>query len=112
MKKGDYVRICKLGAVVGGIPACPMPLYSPDTDWGLSLPRDYWMDGLLAADIAKGDRIRLDRHVRMGVVARGFFTSSPICAIQGNKVATYNSVWQVSRVPAFQAPTTQEQPLL
>jgi hypothetical protein len=112
MKKGDYVRITKIASVVGGIPACPMPLYSPDMDWGLSLPRDYWMDGYLAVDIAKGDRIRLDRHVRLGVVARGFFTSSPICAVRGNQVATYNSIWQVSRVPALQAMDTEEQPLL
>jgi hypothetical protein len=90
-----------------------MPLYSPGAwDGILSLPRDYWMDGYLAADIAKGARIRLDRHVRLGVVARGFFTSSPVCTIKGNEVATYNSVWQVNRVPAWRPPATEEQSLL
>jgi hypothetical protein len=113
MKKGDYVRITKIASVLGGIPACPMPLYSPGAWHGiLSLPQDYWMEGVLAADVAKGDRIRLDRVVRLGVVARGFFTSSPICTIRGNEVGTYNSVWQVNRVPAWQTPATEEQPLL
>lgn len=105
MKRGDYVRICKIGSAPGGIPACPMPLYSPGAWAGvLSLPYHYYMDGYLAADIVKADRIRLDRYVRHGVVARGFFTSSPICVIRGNEVQTYNSTWLVSRVPALRLP--------
>jgi len=113
MKKGDYVRIVKIASTPWGIPACPMPLYSPGAWDGIfSLPREYWMDGYLAATPAVAHRILLCRDVRCGVVARGFFKSSLISRIRGNLITTHNSIWQVSRVPALRLPAADEQPLL
>jgi hypothetical protein len=99
LKKGAYIRITKLRASPGGAPACPRPIYSPGA-WSniLSLPVAYWMEGYLLADVVKRDCIRLDRRVRDGVVVRGVFTSTKICAVNEDEVTTYNSVYRVELV--------------
>jgi hypothetical protein len=102
LKKGAYVRLTKLRAVPGGMPACPRPIYTPGA-WSniLSLPILYWMEGVLLADIVKRDFIRLHRCVRDGVVARGIFSSTPICAVSDSEVTTYNSIYLVELVTPF-----------
>jgi hypothetical protein len=102
LKKGSYVRITKLRAYPGGAPACPRPIYSPGA-WSniLSLPVAYWMEGYLLVDVVERDFIRLDRRVRDGVVVRGIFTSTKICAIDDDEVATYNSVYRLELVTPF-----------
>jgi hypothetical protein len=102
LKEGAYVRLTKLRAAPGGMPACPRPIYTPGA-WTniLSLPILYWMEGILVADVVKRDLIRLDRRVRDGVIARGVFSSTPICAINGNEVTTYNSIYLVELTTPF-----------
>ena len=102
LKKGAYIRITKLRASPGGAPACPRPIYSPGA-WSniLSLPVAYWMEGFLLADVVKRDCIRLDRRVRDGVVVRGVFTSTKICAVNEDEVITYNSVYRLELVTPF-----------
>ena len=105
MKRGTYVRIEKLGATLYGAPACPMPLYTPGApnyEPFLSMPNGWWMEGYLLNDLRKGRRIRMDRRVRQGVVARGTFESSRIVGVLENRVVTINSVWVVRRVPVLQ----------
>jgi hypothetical protein len=86
----------------GGAPACPRPIYSPEA-WSniLSLPVAHWMEGYLLLDVMKRDCIRLDRRVRDGVVVRGIFTSTRICAISDDEVTTYNSVYRLELVTPF-----------
>jgi hypothetical protein len=109
MREGDYVRLEKVGCTPGGIPACPMPLYSPGAwDGVLSLPRSYWMDGYFVETPMRGHPIRLRRYVRLGVVADGYFQSSRIQTIKGDLIVTYNSVWQVRRVPPIELKTLGE----
>jgi hypothetical protein len=92
----------KLRGTPHGAPACPWPLYAPGAwDGALSLPANYSMDGYLAADPRRSHRILLDLYVRCGIAARGYFTSSPICTIQGDEITTYNSVWKILHVPPF-----------
>jgi hypothetical protein len=111
VKKGEYVRLQKLGALVNGLPACPLPLYEPGAYEGLlSLPVTYWMEGYLQKDLQKLDRIYLDRRVRFGVVAEGEFVSSPITVIHGDLVSTFNSLWQVRRVPPLEPMEAQVMP--
>ncbi len=106
MKRGVYVRLEKLGATLYGAPPCPMPLYSPgQTNFEplLSMPTGWWMEGYLLNDLRKGWRIRLDRRVRQGVVARGAFQSSRIIGVVGDRIVTLNSVWVVRRVPELRS---------
>jgi hypothetical protein len=111
VKRGDYVRIEKIGSTPGGIPACPLPLYSPGAWEGhLSLPRSYWMEGYLVETPRRGFAIRLRRYVRHGVVKTGYFQSSTIEAIRGDLITTYNSVWQVRRVPPIDLRTMINEP--
>jgi hypothetical protein len=111
MKAGLYVRLQKVGTTPGGMPACPMPYYAPGAYRGyLSMPRDYWMDGVLVCDVRVGGQIHLQRKVRHGVVADGEFRSSPIIGVKDDLVATYNSVWRVQRVPPLAPTEDKERP--
>ena len=102
LKKGAYVRVTKLRAAQGGMPACPRPIYSPGL-WKdiLSLPTGYWMEGVLIADVIERGAIQLDRRVRDGVVVRGIFRSTRICSIEDSEVTTYNSVYLIEEVTPF-----------
>lgn len=102
LEKGAYVRITKLRVAVGGIPACPKPIYAPGL-WtkALSLPLNYWMEGILVADVRKNGIIRLERRIRDGVVADGFFTSTRIYSVKGDKVRTFNSIYLIETVEPF-----------
>jgi hypothetical protein len=84
------------------MPACPRPIYSPGL-WKniLSLPINYWMEGILLADVIKHGAIRLDRHVRDGIVVKGIFESTRICSIGQTEMATYNSVYRLEIVTPF-----------
>jgi hypothetical protein len=100
MKKGSYVRLIKLRSTPSGIVACPMPLYAPGAwDEVMSLPIHYWMEGYLLGDLVKRNQILVNRYVRNGVIARGFFTSSRICSVKADEVETYNSIYRVMKVP-------------
>ena len=59
------------------------------------------MEGVLLVDVVKRDCVRLDRRVRDGVVGRGVFTSTKICAVNEDEVTTYNSVYRVELVTPF-----------
>jgi hypothetical protein len=66
------------------------------TDNPDSLPVDYEMCGVLAADVKVGKRIGLYRFYRNGVRSDGFFVSSPVVRISGMEIHTMNSVYLVS----------------
>jgi hypothetical protein len=111
MKRGDYVRLEKIGSTPDGIPACPMTFYSPGAWEGvLSLPRSYWMEGYLIETPRMRHSIQLRRYVRLGVIAEGYFESSRIEAIRGDLIVTFNSVWQVRRVPPIDLRIMIDQP--
>lgn len=110
MKKGAPVRITKLRATPGGVPACPWPLYPGlGRDGILSLPVAYWMEGFLLADIVTRGFILLDRRRRNHVVARGIFTSSRIWRIAGDEVTTNNSVYRVTVIEVPEATIAKEE---
>ena len=97
MKKGARVRIVKLRAEPGGVPACPWPLYSGLAQDGiLSLPVGYEMEGFLLDDLVYRGYIQLDRWRRNRVAVRGIFTSSRICRIAGDEVHTHNSIYRIT----------------
>jgi hypothetical protein len=68
------------------------------------------MDGYLVETPMPGHSIRLRRYVRLGVIKRGYFRSSRIEAIKGDLIVTYNSVWQVRRVPPIDLRILQNPP--
>ena len=99
LKKGCYVRLKKLRAAPGGVPACPWPIYAPSLwDDVLSLPVGYEMEGFLLDDLVQRGYIQLDRRIRNQVIRRGIFTSTRILRIAGVEVTTYNSVYEVTAV--------------
>jgi hypothetical protein len=100
MKRGDYVRLSKIGCTPGGEPPCPMQYYASGIFSGLmSMPIDYVMDGYLMKSPRPKGIIVLRRYVRNGVVRRGMFTSSTIRRINHDLIETQNSIWRVQRVP-------------
>jgi hypothetical protein len=102
LKNGTYVRVTKIHATVGGFPPCPKPIYAPGLWTGiLSLPVDYWMEGFLMADVVKNGLIRLERRVRDGTIADGFFTSTRIYSVKDDKVRTFNSIYRIETVEPF-----------
>ncbi len=109
-RKGLYVRLCKIGQQAHGVPACPAAWYTPGASLEnhLSTPIGIRLEGFLLASIREGGRIRLDRHVRDGVVARGIFCSSRVYSIRNNEIHTGNSVYVITRVPPL-LPFEQEE---
>lgn len=61
----------------------------------LALPVNYWIHGYLMNPIAVGTPIEVLRTVRNGVETNGIFLSSPISKIDGDKLHTSNSIWQI-----------------
>lgn len=58
-----------------------------------SPPIDYWLTGELGDEPVKGMPIIIARDTRNGIKVSGFFRSSPITKIEGNKYYTYNSIY-------------------
>jgi hypothetical protein len=101
LRKNTYVRVTKLHATVDGIPACPKQIYEPGLWPGLSLPINYWMEGILLADVLKNGHIRLDRRVRDSLPADGVFVSTRVCSVLNDKVRTFNSIYLIEAVEPF-----------
>jgi hypothetical protein len=96
----NWIRLTKIAAT-----SCPhTPSASPEnylygSENLLSPPIDYWLEGFLFAPPKVGETLKVDRRIRNGVVARGFFESSPITAVDGNRVTTMNSIYFIEEKP-------------
>ena len=111
MKKGDFVRLSKIGRAPGGAEPCPIQYYSSGIFAGImSLPIDYVMDGYLLEVPRLNGVILLQRHVRNGVVRRGMFRSSTIRRIDYDVIVTQNSIWRVQRVPPLKLIKAEDLP--
>ena len=100
MKKGDFVRLSKIGRAPGGAEPCPIQYYSSGIFAGImSLPLNHTMDGYLLESPRPKGVILLLRFVRNGVVRRGLYRSSTIRSINSDLIETQNSIWRVQRVP-------------
>jgi len=56
---------------------------------------NYNLEGYLIGPIAVGNIINIWRVSRNGVRVSGHFTSTPVVKIDGNKIYTKNSIWQI-----------------
>ena len=111
MKRGDFVRLSKIGRAPGGAEPCPIQYYSSGIFAGImSLPIDYVMDGYLLEVPRLNGVILLQRHVRNGVVRRGMFRSSTIRRIDYDTIVTQNSIWRVQRVPPLKLIKAEDLP--
>ena len=111
MKRGDFVRLSKIGRAPGGAEPCPIQYYSSGIFAGImSLPIDYVMDGYLLEVPRLNGVILLQRHVRNGVVRRGMFRSSTIRRIDYDVIVTQNSIWRVQRVPPLKLIKAEDLP--
>ena len=98
------VKITKLSST--DTPVCETPLmkdYSMGKDNGnVSLPTEYWLEGVLMQDIVVGTPISVYRTIRNGVETPGIFTSSNVMSITENVniliVKTQNSIYQVEEI--------------
>lgn len=91
------VKVKKIG--VSKNPAYPTPdakdFVAGKENEGVSLPVEYWIEGELNSVPQIGTGIVVARDIRNGVKASGIFHSSPIVKIEGNRVETENSVYEV-----------------
>jgi hypothetical protein len=62
---------------------------------GISLPVDYWIIGELQREIKEGQSIKVLREERNGEKIMGIFTSSPVVKIDGGRIETANSQYNV-----------------
>ena len=100
MKRGDYIRLSKIGRAPGGTEPCPIQYYDSGIfDGIMSLPIDHVMDGFLLESLRPKGVILLLRVVRNGVVRRGLYRSSTIRRIYDDLIETQNSIWRAVKVP-------------
>lgn len=81
MNIGDTVKLSKIEA------------FNPEEPFALPIP--YTVEGSLLSQIRPNIRIVMLRTKRNDVERDGIFTSSPIKRIEGDKIYTENSVWQI-----------------
>jgi len=111
MKKGDYVRLCKIRRAPGGAEPCPIQYYKSGIFAGImSLPIDHVMEGYLIESPRPQGVILLLRFARNGVVRRGLYRSSTIRSINSDLIETQNSVWLVQKVPPLRPLEGEERP--
>lgn len=94
MKK---IKIKKIAAVEGGLPAIEFDKYVPGTDQTVaenkSLPIEYEIEGELLNPIEVGKSVKVFRTKRNGVEASGMFSTSPIVNFNDTQFVTANSVY-------------------
>ena len=111
MKRGDFVRLSKIGRAPGGAEPCPIQYYSSGIFADImSLPLNHTMDGYLLESPRPKGVILLLRYVRNGVVRRGMFRSSTIRSINSDLIETQNSVWRVQKVPPLKPIEGEQRP--
>lgn len=100
MKKGYYIRITKLKAAQNALFKTPKKKdYIPGQDNGdVSLPVDYTVEGYLLEPIKVGKSIFIDRVKRNGEEVPGFMQTSRVKSIEGNRILTDNSVYEITRL--------------
>jgi len=95
----NYVKITKIAAVENPRHETAKPEeYFYGEDNVLSPPVEYWITGKLLREPVVGEDISAIRDSRNGVKIGGFFTSSIIVKIEGNKYYTLNSVYQIEEI--------------
>jgi hypothetical protein len=100
MKRGDYIRLSKVGRAPGGTEPCPIQYFSSGIfDGIMSWPIGFMVEGYLIEIPRPKGVIQLRGRVRNGVVRRGLFRSSTIQQINGDLIETRNSIWRAVKVP-------------
>ena len=80
MKANDKVRLTKIEAI-----------QNPE----MALNTGYEIEGYLINPVGVGGFLNVWRTMRNGVETPGHFTSTQIQKIEGNKIYTLNSIWQI-----------------
>jgi hypothetical protein len=80
MKANDKIRLTKLNAI-----------QKPE----MALETGYEIEGYLIEPVVVGEIINVWRTMRNGIEIPGHFTSTEVVKIEGNKIYTQNSVWQI-----------------
>lgn len=93
----QYIRLSKIAAMPGGLPAAEPGEYKPGSGGvkGKSMPIEYTVEGFIEAPIHVGARLVVDRRVRNGVRVDGFFSTSTVTAVGPNHIETENSVYRM-----------------
>ena len=96
--KGKYVRLEKTGVSNSPFVSTPdvVQYKYGEENKGTSVPKGYWVTGVLCADVEVGKPIVVARDYRNGVKAVGTFISSPVKEIDGNVITTDNSIYVLS----------------
>lgn len=94
------VRITKLNdANNAEYPSIPMEQFIPGQDNGnVSMPVNYWLEGILVEDIKVDHSVVVNRTSRMGVKCAGYFVSSPVVELTDTGFVTHNSVYRVEYI--------------
>ena len=100
MKKNQQVRIQKLKPT--GNPLAPTPSKEGyaygQINHNVSLPKGYIAEGTLMEDVVEGKPVFILRSSRNGVEIAGLFNTTPVVKIDGNKVYTKNSVYEITEI--------------
>lgn len=72
--------------------------YTNDLTNEYSPPVEYWITGELTQKPEVGQSISVIRDCRNGVKTHGFFRSSPVMKIDGNKFYTFNSIYTIENL--------------
>ena len=96
----QWIRLTKIAAAPSPrTPSATSDTYLYGGENLLSLPVEYWLEGILLAPPQIGESLQVDRRIRNGVTACGFFESTPITAIDGDRVTTLNSIYLIEAKP-------------
>jgi hypothetical protein len=79
------------------VPTPQMQDYNCGQDNGfVSLPVEYTLEGTLIGTIKIGERVKVNRTKRNGIVVNGQFTTSLVKSIDENTFCTENSVYHIT----------------
>jgi hypothetical protein len=80
MKTNDKIRLTKLNAI-----------QKPE----MALETGYEIEGYLIDSVKVGSIVNVWRTMRNGIEVPGHFTSTVVAKIEGDKIYTQNSIWQI-----------------
>lgn len=99
IKQGDYIHLKKMS--IAPNPRSPTGKKSTykygKENPGVSVPVDYWIEGVVWTEPKVGSPLFVFRLIRNGVESEGMFNTSPITSIKGNSFNTLNSVYKIRK---------------
>ena len=94
------IRIKKIAAQFDAPYSTPLwEDYTPGTDNGnVSIPLEYWIEGILQAPIEVGYAVNVLRKIRNGVEVGGWFQTSIVIAMTDKTFDTKNSRYSYEQI--------------